>query len=566
MTDKTICIVMGHSRNDYYDDFVLGAMRLANELGYTTVTYSTSKISKTKNDVESKIYDLIDFSKFDGVILHLKSFYDQKNIANGIEKKIKASGAKYVVLGDLSRVDENTPEYENSFGLVVDHLIEKHNCRNIHCLGGVAGVKNPRIDSFVNSMKSHSLPCPQSNLIYGGNWIDGAEKYAKDLALGNIEMPDAVVCIYDRIAKALISELFKNGIKVPDDVRVVGMDGEITAFNDIFSLTTIPANATYHGKRIMAELYKKITKKTTEFASSVNSVITGESCGCGKITPSLRQIRMNIEKLERDTEYDTYYQNSEIQEKLFRIKGESDLPFIIDNHTYLVPDVKSFSVSVVEGKNKARCLFHSYWDYNGGTVDFDYTDILPPESRTDNLVKNIHVLPLAFHDKFHGFATACYHQSLMHSEYLKRFCRDISISLDILYNKSDLFHNIEVSPVSDISSGIRSSEEALYIKKDGVLTKVTSDNILYFEAFDKKVFVTLKSGSFEVKSTITELEEKLESSGFMRISKSILLNTTRVTGIKVEKDRTLLALLITKQSVRVSRKYAEAFKIKMGLK
>lgn len=566
MTDKTICIVMGHSRGDYYDDFILGAMRLANELGYTTVTYSTSKLSKTKSDVESKIYDLIDFSKFDGVILHLKSFYDQKNIAAGIEKKIKACGVKYVVLGDSSRVDENTPAYENSFGLVVDHLIEKHDCRNIHCLGGVAGVTSPRIEGFLNSMKNHNLPCPQSNLIYGGNWIDGAEKYAKDLAFGNIEMPDAVVCIYDRIAKALISELFKNGIKVPDDVKVVGMDGELSAFNDIFSLTTIPANAVFHGKLVMAELYKKMTGKTAEFALSVSSVVTGDSCGCGKVTPSLRQVRINIEKLEHKTEFDTYYQNSEIQEKLFRIQSENDLPFIIDNHTYLVPDIKTFSVSVVEGKNKARCLFHSYWDYNGGTVDFDYTDILPPDSRTDNLVKNIHVLPIAFHDKFYGFATACYHQPLLHSEYLKRFCRDISIAIDILYNKDDILHGVDDSSLSDLHTITKSSDEALYIKKDGVLTKVSTDNILYFEAFDKKVFVTLKSGSYEIKTTLTDLEEKLEASGFMRISKSILLNTTRVTGIKVEKDRTLLAVLVTKQSVRVSRKYAESFKRKMGLK
>ena len=405
---------------------------------------------------------------------------------------------------------------------------------------------------------------PRFNRWITSTWV--YEKYAKDLAFGNIEMPDAVVCIYDRIAKALISELFKNGIKVPDDVKVVGMDGELSAFNDIFSLTTIPANAVFHGKLVMAELYKKMTGKTAEFALSVSSVVTGDSCGCGKVTPSLRQVRINIEKLEHKTEFDTYYQNSEIQEKLFRIQSENDLPFIIDNHTYLVPDIKTFSVSVVEGKNKARCLFHSYWDYNGGTVDFDYTDILPPDSRTDNLVKNIHVLPIAFNDKFYGFATACYHQPVLHSEYLKRFCRDISIALDILYNKDDILHGIDESSLSDLHTITKSSDEALYIKKDGVLTKVSTDNILYFEAFDKKVFVTLKSGSYEIKTTLTDLEEKLEQSGFMRISKSILLNTTRVTGIKVEKDRTLLAVLVTKQSVRVSRKYAEAFKRKMGLK
>ena len=73
MLKNAICVIMGYSKADYYDEYTVGALRLANDLGYTTVKYSTVKTSKTKNDIESKIYDIIDFSKFKGVIFAIEN-------------------------------------------------------------------------------------------------------------------------------------------------------------------------------------------------------------------------------------------------------------------------------------------------------------------------------------------------------------------------------------------------------------------------------------------------------------------------------------------------------------
>ena len=76
------------------------------------------------------------------------------------------------------------------------------------------------------------------NMIYGGFWSDCAEKLAEDIAYGNVEKPDAVICYSDIIAFFLIKALFRYGIRVPDDIIVTGFSASTTAQNGIISITT----------------------------------------------------------------------------------------------------------------------------------------------------------------------------------------------------------------------------------------------------------------------------------------------------------------------------------------
>lgn len=584
MFKKAICILLGQTKADHYDNYTLSTMRLANDLGYTTITYSMPRISRPKNELESQIYNLIDYKKFAGVIINSKSFYEKKNLVALLEKRVRESGVPYIVLGNSVYKDtwdafKNTEKYETT----TDHLIEVHNCKRILCLGGVMGEPNQRINGFINSMKRHGLPCGNNNLLYGGYWTDCAEKFVKDLVFGNIEMPDAVVCIHDRIAVALVTELYRNGIRVPEDMLVAGIDGESVNFKNVFSITTTPLSANSHGERAMAELHRLISGEELNIPFEEHELVTGDSCGCGTKKDSFQEIRRSMEKYDQENQYAIYYRNSEIQERLFRLNSYADLPFILDNHTYLVPDMKTFSLSLVTGENEAECLFHSYWNYGSGTIKFDYRDVLPPESETDNMVVNLHVLPVAFSDNFFGYITAGYYQPIMYNRFLQNINRDISIALDILtrgkyINSYDGALGIEplgkharVNPdvgedvqETDIEENVQS--DVIYAKKDGVMTKVNIDNVLFFEAMDKRVYVALKSGNYEVKSTLSELEFQLSAHNYMRVSKSVLLNLDRVAGVRIDDDRSLVAVLQTKQEVRISRKYSDQFKLRMGLK
>ena len=93
--------------------------------------------------------------------------------------------------------------------------------------------------------------------------------------------------------------------------------------------------------------------------------------------------------------------------------------------------------------------------------------------------------------------------------------------------------------------------------------KISVDNILLFESEERRTFAVLKNGRYEVKKNLGQLEEALTTHNFMRVSKSALVNMSKVVSFTPDVDRTISATLAGKIIVRVSRKHARAFKEKL---
>ena len=64
-----------------------------------------------------------------------------------------------------------------------------------------------------------------------------------------------------------------------------------------------------------------------------------------------------------------------------------------------------------------------------------------------------------------------------------------------------------------------------------------------------------------VRNSLSQLEEQYKDDDFLRVSKSTLLNITKVTEYSPDSDRTLLVTLVGNVKIRVSRKFASEFKI-----
>lgn len=95
-------------------------------------------------------------------------------------------------------------------------------------------------DHFKKAVKELDLPfCEEyiytSNLRFEEAGRDGASRLLKDL-------PDAVLCAYDEIAIGAISEFGKNGISVPDDISVIGINDIPFSSYAQTPLTTIRAD------------------------------------------------------------------------------------------------------------------------------------------------------------------------------------------------------------------------------------------------------------------------------------------------------------------------------------
>ena len=130
--------------------------------------------------------------------------------------------------------------------LAVDHLCSLDHKR-IAFLNGSKNsmVSEQRHQAFVNSMIKHDLS-PEEDLIEYGYYVPDC---AKDHVPGFLNRgASAIMCASDLIASGVINEVKKLGLRVPEDVSVIGFDDLPIAASLTPPLTTIRQDRTDLGK------------------------------------------------------------------------------------------------------------------------------------------------------------------------------------------------------------------------------------------------------------------------------------------------------------------------------
>jgi len=103
-------------------------------------------------------------------------------------------------------------------------------------------------------------------------------------------------------------------------------------------------------------------------------------------------------------------------------------------------------------------------------------------------------------------------------------------------------------------------------QKDGKITFVSVKDIYYIEVVDNRTYIYGHSQIYETEFRLYELEEKLATCGFIRASKSLIMNIHMIKSLKPELNRTLLALLKNGEKVNISRQYTKELKKLLGFK
>ena len=89
--------------------------------------------------------------------------------------------------------------------------------------------------------------------------------------------------------------------------------------------------------------------------------------------------------------------------------------------------------------------------------------------------------------------------------------------------------------------------------------------IFYFEAVDNKVFLYLEKDVYETKQKLYELEELFRGTDFVRVSKSVILNLSKVKSLSPAFNGRFEATMKNGEKLIVSRAYVPALKEKLGL-
>lgn len=132
---------------------------------------------------------------------------------------------------------------------------------------------------------------------------------------------------------------------------------------------------------------------------------------------------------------------------------------------------------------------------------------------------------------------------------------------EIVINSRSLTPEIE-----KIITALRMLDSQITVSKDGESYILDAAKIVYVESVDRRTFVYTEKDCFESKLKLYEIEEMLCNIGFLRISKSCLVQLKYIRSLKAEINRKLRLTLENGEQIIVSRQYADELKHRLGVK
>jgi len=267
---NTIGVIVPLINRHFFSLVISGIEDVAYKLGFA-VTISQSNDSLEK---ENKIAHTFFTNRVDGLIVsigmetttfdHLKLFSDRNIPIVFFDRVVDEIKAHKIEVDDFGGGYRATK-----------HLIEQ-GAKNIAHIGGPLNLKiyENRQKGFCKAVKEASLKLDESFIINTSLTREEGTKAIKAL-MNNEKKPDGIFCANDTTALSVIIYLRKMGLKVPEDIAIIGFSNE--PFSEVVtpSISTIKQPGYSMGQKAAELIIRQINKKEilTEFKSIIMPTI-----------------------------------------------------------------------------------------------------------------------------------------------------------------------------------------------------------------------------------------------------------------------------------------------------
>jgi len=173
----------------------------------------------------------------------------------------------------------------NGMTEMVIHLIEVHRYRRFAFIKGVQGSFHAemRFKAFTEVLKLHNIPIDE-DFIYDGDYLEMSGTLAvRKFIAANKKLPDVIIACNDEMAISALHELKNFGIRVPDDVAVVGVDDIPKCATISPTITTVRQPLLREGWtaiELMLDILEGKSDSVPMITTLDSRLIIRESCGC----------------------------------------------------------------------------------------------------------------------------------------------------------------------------------------------------------------------------------------------------------------------------------------------
>jgi len=229
---KLFGLVVSEITNPFFPELIQGFEDIAVENGYEILVSSTNHDPQRMSHCIRRMLE----RKVEGVAI----------MTFGIEQPLLDQLAKrkvplvFIDVGpDRPGVNVLKVDYHHGIRQAVQHLAALGH-RNIAFISGPARLHSAqsRLAAFTKSMKECGMAPDAALLVQGDHTLEGGVS-AMEKLLTLETRPTAVVCSNDMTAIGVLHKLYRTGLRVPDDISVIGFDDIHLAEVTMPPLTTV---------------------------------------------------------------------------------------------------------------------------------------------------------------------------------------------------------------------------------------------------------------------------------------------------------------------------------------
>jgi len=256
-TTQTAGILLNDLHNPFFAEIANGIEEYASELGYRLLIITGGRRQQRER---AMLEALLEY-RTDGLILVSPRL-------TGPEIASEVGALPCVVIGRRIRSGEIDSVMTNeALGAheAIGHLVALGHERIVHVDGGQGAGAAPRRSGYLRAMADAGLD-GFARIVHGEFTEDAGVRAAVAL-LRDDDLPTAVFAANDLVAVGLIDRLEQDGVRIPEDVSVVGFDNTFVAALNHIRLTTVNQPRHEMGREALALLLERVGGRTERVIS-----------------------------------------------------------------------------------------------------------------------------------------------------------------------------------------------------------------------------------------------------------------------------------------------------------
>lgn len=285
-TRRRLAILCGQPDEEFQKLFIEGFEEQAFKCGYDVCVFAMYlKFQDSKPDElgDSNIFNLINGNAFDGIVV-LADTIQTPGVKEAFDERISSTSNCPVIYVDSESKtypSVNLPHY-GAIVKIIEHLITEHGYKDIAFITGKEWHPHARerLKAFVDTMEKYNLPIGEDRIIYGDFWYPSGVNIAESFIKEGKPLPEAFACANDYMAIGLASALIRNGIRVPEDVAVIGYDSVEEGRTSPVPITSVYLPVKQYGSYAASTVINAGNGGKIEEFVPEHEFFRGASCGC----------------------------------------------------------------------------------------------------------------------------------------------------------------------------------------------------------------------------------------------------------------------------------------------